>query len=387
MIIGWKENDIRLGDFVHVHPGGEKVLRAFANKDATDVFYSMHGPLFRAHRMIDKLEVVGKNERDVSEIQRDFRQLAQDLGHEFVERSDEMTRRWVWEFWWGCMVWFIGAAYLASNPAWVWWSALSLAVAFFQVGWFSHDLAHMSVVGDGTEQRMIGIVGSILGGYSYEWWREKHNQQHHVLTNVVGGDEDIDTLPLIGWDSKIVRGRAGFLVRHQHILMWMWLGFARVFWRWRSLCRLEPKELKNLAIHYAWYMSMVANMNLGLKTSLMWIALVEFVAGWLTSFVFIQSHNGKEVMLSMDDSADFWSHQLSTTSNVTQGWLTNWFSGYLNLQIEHHLFPWLPRKMLVEAQPRVKAICKKHNLPYREYGWWESTRIVFDHLRAVAFFG
>jgi fatty acid desaturase len=44
--------------------------------------------------------------------------------------------------------------------------------------------------------------------------------------------------------------------------------------------------------------------------------------------------------------------------------LADFFQGYLNYQIEHHLFPDLPPKKLHEAQPLVEALCKKHGVPY-----------------------
>ena len=40
--------------------------------------------------------------------------------------------------------------------------------------------------------------------------------------------------------------------------------------------------------------------------------------------------------------------------------------GFLNYQIEHHLFPNMPHSFYQKMQPIVKDICKKHNLEYRQ---------------------
>ena len=38
--------------------------------------------------------------------------------------------------------------------------------------------------------------------------------------------------------------------------------------------------------------------------------------------------------------------------------------GYLNYQIEHHMWPSLSMLSYKKGQPLVKAICKKHGVPY-----------------------
>ena len=43
----------------------------------------------------------------------------------------------------------------------------------------------------------------------------------------------------------------------------------------------------------------------------------------------------------------------------------DWFHGGLQFQLEHHLFPQLPRCHLRSIYPLVKDLCKKHNLPCR----------------------
>ena len=63
----------------------------------------------------------------------------------------------------------------------------------------------------------------------------------------------------------------------------------------------------------------------------------------------------------------------------------NWFvyhaTGGLNLQIEHHLFPYMPRANYPDAQPIVKKFCKKYNLEYSEISLWESIQEIYFALK------
>jgi fatty acid desaturase len=44
-------------------------------------------------------------------------------------------------------------------------------------------------------------------------------------------------------------------------------------------------------------------------------------------------------------------------------WLTDYALGGLNYQIEHHLFPSMPRVNLRHAQHIVKTFCDTHHVP------------------------
>jgi acyl-lipid Delta6-acetylenase / acyl-lipid (9-3)-desaturase len=115
------------------------------------------------------------------------------------------------------------------------------------------------------------------------------------------------------------------------------------------------------------------------------ITLSELFCGVLLGFVFIQSHNGMEVY---NDNRDFVSSQLASTRNVHGNLFNDWcvstdsglhqshpndcvshrFTGGLNRQIEHHLFPTLPRHNLGKAQKLIRAFCSKHGLYYEVCG-------------------
>jgi fatty acid desaturase len=57
--------------------------------------------------------------------------------------------------------------------------------------------------------------------------------------------------------------------------------------------------------------------------------------------------------------------QVRTTRNYAGGALARFVFGGLEHQIEHHLFPAMPRHGLRSAAPRVQAFCVARGLPYR----------------------
>jgi fatty acid desaturase len=57
--------------------------------------------------------------------------------------------------------------------------------------------------------------------------------------------------------------------------------------------------------------------------------------------------------------------------------------GGLNYQIEHHLFPNMPRPNLRRAQPLVRAFCSQHNIPYTEATMFGSYAEALRHLHTV----
>ena len=73
-----------------------------------------------------------------------------------------------------------------------------------------------------------------------------------------------------------------------------------------------------------------------------------------------------------------------TTRNAFDTFGVGWFMGGLHFQIEHHLWPTIPRHNLYKVQPVVEALCRKHRIPYRVATMWEGTLDVLQHLKEIA---
>jgi fatty acid desaturase len=88
-------------------------------------------------------------------------------------------------------------------------------------------------------------------------------------------------------------------------------------------------------------------------------------------------------ILTEDDDTDFLRRQVLTSRNVRGGWFVDFALGGLNYQIEHHLFPSMPRASLHRAQPIVRDYCLQQGLPYVETSLFDSYRQALQHLHTT----
>lgn len=76
--------------------------------------------------------------------------------------------------------------------------------------------------------------------------------------------------------------------------------------------------------------------------------------------------------------------QILTTRNTKAGWFNNWFTGGLDRQIEHHLFPTMPRHNYPVISPQVEAMCRKHGLEYEDVSVAAASISVLKALKEIA---
>ncbi|HEX8439854.1 fatty acid desaturase family protein [Archangium sp.] len=69
---------------------------------------------------------------------------------------------------------------------------------------------------------------------------------------------------------------------------------------------------------------------------------------------------------------------IGSVNYATGGDVVDFLHGWLNYQIEHHLWPSLPMSKYREVQPRVKAICEKHGVPYVQEGVFRRVKKLVD---------
>jgi fatty acid desaturase len=84
-----------------------------------------------------------------------------------------------------------------------------------------------------------------------------------------------------------------------------------------------------------------------------------------------------------DAEMSFARHQIMTARNVSGGRFTNFVLGGLNYQIEHHLFPTMPRPNLARAQSIVRAFCMETDIRYCEDSAIGSYRQIVRHVGAA----
>jgi fatty acid desaturase len=94
---------------------------------------------------------------------------------------------------------------------------------------------------------------------------------------------------------------------------------------------------------------------------------------------FAPNHKGMP-MLEEGKEPDYLRRQVLTSRNVRGSRVVDFLMGGLNYQIEHHLFPSMPRPNLRRAQPLVRAFCAEPGISYRESSVFGSYREALRHL-------
>lgn len=86
--------------------------------------------------------------------------------------------------------------------------------------------------------------------------------------------------------------------------------------------------------------------------------------------VIVPNHAGDDVMMFEEKGkgrGEFYLRQILGSVNYPTGSdLNDFFYGWLNYQVEHHLWPDIPLSQYQNVQSKVVEICKKHGIPYRQ---------------------
>ena len=117
--------------------------------------------------------------------------------------------------------------------------------------------------------------------------------------------------------------------------------------------------------------------------AIVFIAVQQGLFGVYLGSAFAPNHKGMPV-LGEQDQLDFLRRQVLTSRNVTGGRPVETLLGGLNYQIEHHLFPSMPRPSLRQCRFLVRAYCAQCGLPYAEEGLAASYAEVLRALHTTA---
>ncbi len=111
-----------------------------------------------------------------------------------------------------------------------------------------------------------------------------------------------------------------------------------------------------------------------------WYFLMTYWFAFFLGINFALSHSHLEVA---DQPTHWIEYSLTHTANIKSSPFVDYFMGYLNFQIEHHLFPTMPQFRQGKIGHRVRALAEKHGLPYREYGYMEACALAMKNLHTV----
>jgi len=411
------------------HPGGA-VIFTHAGDDMTDIFAAFHAA--GSHNMMKKFyigDLIPESVTHKDQRQLDFEKGYRDLRSKLVMMGMFKSSKlfYVYKFFSNMSMWAtsIAMVYYSDNFFMHMASAFLMGLFFQQCGWLAHDFLHHQVFKQRKYGDLAGIYwGNLMQGYSVQWWKNKHNGHHavpnlHNTTNETqDGDPDIDTMPLLAWSMHQAKqfmngekpsGTLKFLMKNQAWTYFPILLLARLSWLNESFktafglgastenakLEMEAKGLQypileklGIILHYAWMFTLSSGFGrFSVMYSIGYFLMATCSCGFLLAIVFGLGHNGMATY-SAETRPDFWKLQVTTTRNIIGGhgfpqFFVDWFCGGLQYQVDHHLFPMLPRHNLRKTHALVESFCKEWGVKYHEADLYDGTIEVLQHLDKV----
>jgi fatty acid desaturase len=408
------------------HPGGN-IINLVGNEDTTDRFNEYHFRSKKARSVLQSLPHVTDDEHNTKLLSGD---IEIPLDHELTHREKEMTndyrdmRRTLINN--GCfdadymhvyfrlmeiMFYFGLGSVLASHNMYA--SMLAFIVFKTRCGWLQHEAGHNSLTGFPKIDRLIQTVTIGFGsGLSATFWNTMH-YKHHAWPQRIKHDIDLDTTPFVALFKTAFEDNTHGKIASKYKNRW-WLRFQA----W-----LFVPVVNGILVHMFWtyylHPKKVIQSGLNLYTT-KWIELFSMLAHhtavpfifWyyggysiisaylmvivcnMFTFMYMFGHftlsHSTTGVTSESKSLLWFEYAIRHSVNIStkSAWIS-WIMGYLNFQIEHHLFPTMPQYKNAMAAPYVRAFCKKWNVPgdydiqYKELTYFEAWKQMFTNLNEV----
>lgn len=394
-VIDDREYDV--SHFRYTHPGGYEILEKYHGKDATDAFYAFHG-----RDAVEQLRRMKSTPKPVKldKITGEFRELRRRVNAEGL-----MERRHGWYAYKTLStVSFLVLALVFGYYGHWFLSALAMGMLWQQSGWLGHEYAHHDVF-DNRRLNTIGAytLSNVFMGLSANWWKWRHNV-HHAITNVLDADPDIDNMPLFSYDkTDLARlehsAMARAVIPYQHLYFLPFTMFLKFIWNIQGILycmttRTDPNEkhrnavkfeVATIAFHYVWYLTYLWLVTPTWGAALVSYAVSQAIGGAGIALIVFLSHDACDIhQPEQREILNFVELQVVTTRNFTPGVFMDWIAGGLNYQIEHHLFPTMPRCNLKAASVLVKEFCRNNGLEYQCEDYFTCLELLLQRLRKVA---
>lgn len=268
-------------------------------------------------------------------------------------------------------------------------TVIALYIAFIQgqIALIAHDIVHRQVFESPILNSTVGIiVWNLLLGGSSDWWREQHNN-HHIHPNDHHKDPSIN-LKLFSFSQEQLKHKTKFeklFIKRQAFLYFPLMAFMVIALRTSSIVFILKKrtqlyvpELIAITVYVVIY-PFLALWTFGLWYGILFAILNHAFFGIYLGFIFAPNHKGMPMINS--GRLDYLRQQVITARNIKGNFFIDIIYGGLNHQIEHHLFPFMPRSNLKKVKPIVEKFCVSKNISYHETGIWQSFQEIFTSLR------
>ena len=270
------------------------------------------------------------------------------------------------------------------------WVGLPLAVlASAQLTLLGHDACHHAVFGSARANDALALlVINLLNGGSHGWWKKSHDE-HHARSNDRDLDPDID-YPFLAFSedqAALKHPRYLPILRRQHWLVPFMMLFVGINMRlysaaWLARHHHRRAEIVAALAYYAVTLPLVLG-GLGLGRGAIFLLAHNALFGFYVAAATSANHWGMPMPVE-SHRLDYVRHQVEGSRNIAGEGLVDFLYGGLNRQIEHHLFPTMPRKNLRAARAVVRAFCIERGVTYHEVSALGAYREMYLTMRRVA---
>lgn len=399
--------------FVDRHPGGRDMILLMAGRDITDLFTTYH-PFTETPRKVIQQYRIGtlKGRSEFPSFQPDtgfYAECRHEIGRYFKENNLDYKsmRAGIWRY--GLIMvaitcsWLMAWTQRASLP-FVARLALMVLAGVFQGMLLIHTMHDCSHTAFGHVPQIWKYLGRICldltCGCSFDAWLHQHVVGHHVYTNIIEVDPDCPMdkfndirrlMPCQEWSSS-------------YRLQWVYLPMVyclyafknriqdltqTLFGRHNGAMRVNPEfynwesYIRQVTCKAFWFLRTIVYPIFVLNNAVLseFVPLflaMELTTGYFLTFNFQVSHvstsvdwpepveDAKTGKLSVDGE---WA-RLQVETSVDYGhdsWLCTFWSGALNYQTVHHLFPSVSQYHYPQIAPIVMRVCKKYGVQFNHF--------------------
>ena len=247
-----------------------------------------------------------------------------------------------------------------------------------------HDACHGSYSSKKWINYMMGLSLNCLGGNSFIW-KVKHNIIHHTYPNVDGVDDDIAKWPIIRQCESQKHMR---IHKYQHFYLFLVYGLSSFLWIFLTdfikyfsrkitgtpINKMETQEHVIFWLSKFFYVFVYIVLPVYFAGVIPWLlgfTAMHLVKGFTLAIVFQLAHVVEDTHFvdanhtSLKVEQEWAIHQMKTTANfATKNKIISWFTGGLNFQVEHHLFPKVSHVHYPAISKLLQEACERFNVPY-----------------------
>lgn len=388
------ENNIQIDNKIYcvkslsnIHPGGELFVKIFSGRDATKAFLSYHRRIFPHEKMSnyllrDTTPITTENTLTIQD-NSDYLELCEIINKILHKRKSFAPYSYYvkitvlismtigLEFYihmYNCYCWYLS-------------SIMGLFMAWIGLN-IQHDANHGAISINPRINRILGMTQNWIGGSAIDWIHQ-HVVQHHLETNDVLDDPDIQGNILLRFNPIKPLIKFHMFQQIYFFLLISVMGIDVIFESLYNNIRGVHHISMSKMLQYNRLFEIFTTFLFGVRWVIIplvqqktWKMMVYVmfqtlpmyvVAGYYLAFFFILSHNfSGTCFYDKTKSNSFLYKQVTSSSNVG-GRLLCFFNGGLNYQIEHHLFPRIHHSHYPNIAPFVREFCVVKNIPYTHF--------------------